>query len=374
LAAPHLVHVFASFDPDAAQLRTVRLIRHFAASYRHTIVTLDRRARARELLPGELDVGVVGPPPGSGAARATRLRPWLGLLGPDLILSYGWGAIEAAVANRWPRLAPHIHHEDAGDDDLPDRSRVRAVVRGLVLATVERVVVTTAAAEQTARRAWGLGREQVVRITCGVEAAAGEALAPIPGFERQPGEVVVGTVSTMRDTQALLRLLRALTRVQHGPLARLVIIGDGPGRGELVEAIVGLGLEGQTVLPGLILDPGRCMGHFDVYAGPSSGGRACALQAMAAGLPLIGPDVGGLEEIVSEPNRDFMIDPLNEAALAARLDALLRDAQLRARLGRANRAKVLAEHDFALMAQAYRALYDEMLRRERRRPEDGRGS
>ena len=374
MAVPHLVHVFASFDPGGAQLRTVRLIRHFDQRYRHTIVTLDRRARARELLPGELDVGVVGPPPGSGAARAARLRPWLALLRPDLALSYGWGAIEAALANRWPRLAPHVHHEDTGDDDLTDGSRLRTTVRRLVLATVERLVVTTPAAERLAHRTWGLGREQVVRIACGIETAASEPPDPIPGFVRHPGEVVIGTVSAMRDTEALHRLLRALTRVQHRSLVRLVIIGDGAGRGEIVEAIVGLGLETQTVLPGLILDPGRCMGHFDVYAAASRGGRACALAAMAAGLPLIGPDLGDLAATVSDPTRDFVIEPANEAALAARLDALLRDAQLRARLGRANRAKVLAEHDFATMVQAYGALYDDLLRGERRAGGDAPGS
>jgi L-malate glycosyltransferase len=364
VAAPHLVHVFASFDPGRPQLRTVRLIRHFAGSYRHTIVALDRRNRARDLLPAELDVGVIGPPAGAGAARAARLRPWLGLLRPDLVLSYGWGAIEGALANRWPRLAPHIHHED-GDDDLPDGSRLRAAVRRLVLATVERVVVSSPGTERVARRTWGLGHEQVVRIACGLEVAGGGAPSPIRGFERQPGEVVVGTVSAMRDTEAIHRLLRALTRIPHGPLTRLVIIGDGPGRGEIVEAIVGLGLETQTVLAGLILDPARCMGHFDVFVVSSRGGRAWALEAMAAGLPLIGTAAGDLEAAVSDPNRDFLIEPANEAALAARLDALLRDAQLRARLGRANRAKVLAERAFGPMAQAYQALYDDLLRHRR---------
>ncbi len=62
MSAPHLLHLFSSFEPGGAQLRTIALINRFGRRYRHTIAALDRSSAARDLIDGDLDVGVIGPP------------------------------------------------------------------------------------------------------------------------------------------------------------------------------------------------------------------------------------------------------------------------------------------------------------------------
>ena len=62
-------------------------------------------------------------------------RSVLGRLRPDLLLTYNWGAIEWAIANRLPRL-PHLHMEDGFGPEERDRQLPRRVLARRLLLTV----------------------------------------------------------------------------------------------------------------------------------------------------------------------------------------------------------------------------------------------
>jgi L-malate glycosyltransferase len=78
---------------------------------------------------------------------------------------------------------------------------------------------------------------------------------------------------------------------------------------------------------------------------------------MAAGLPLVGPQVGDIAATVAEENRPLIVSPGDAGALGGALAALAADAALRERIGRANRARARAEFDEKTMIAAYRRLY-----------------
>jgi len=362
---PHLVHVFATFAPHDAQIRTAGLINHFGARFRHTIVTMDRHAGARALIRRDLDVGVVGPPePGRLLpVRFAAIRSWLKLLQPDLIVTYGAGGPAVALADPWGAIAPRLHHEDDGDDGTSPGGRLRRLAR----ASAHRVLVPARALERIASRSWGLAPEKVCYVPNGVNVeglSAAPARDAVPGLERRPGELIVGTVSAFRRVDNLARLVRVFAMCRDREAARLVIVGDGPMRGELIRAIVEHDLESRVVLPGDVPGVENCLGLFDVFALSSDAATTPLglMQAMAAGLPVVGTDVGDVRDMVSEPNRDFVVPRDNEAAFAARLDGLLRDGQTRTRLGRANRAKALHAFRFEVMAEAWAAIVDDALR------------
>jgi L-malate glycosyltransferase len=364
---PHLVHIFPAYNIRGPQVRTAGLINHFGMRYRHTIVTLDRETSARGLIAPDLDVGMVGPPRTSLPLRRAQFRRWLQQLQPDLLLTYDWGGMEAALANLWLPLAPQIHHEDGfGDDERHDQSVSRRWARRLVLPQMGRVVVPSRTLEATARTSWHVPVERLRHIPNGTDLARYDQPAEpdaLPGLRRLPGELVVGAAGALYRVKNLERLVRAFATAPNRHVARLVIVGDGPQRGDLIEEIVRHELEAKTLLPGQLDRPHRYLRHFDVFAISSDTEQMplSVVEAMAAGLPVIGTDVGDIRQMVSEPNRDFIVDRNNEAALAAKLDALLRDGQLRTRLGRANRAKAQAEFTFERMAESYASLYEEVL-------------
>ena len=365
---PHLVHIFPAYSIRGPQVRTAGLINHFGPRYRHTIVSLDRETSARGLIAPDLDVGVLGPPPRAALPlRRTHFRRWLYQLQPDLILTYDWGGMEAALANLWLPLAPQIHHEDGfGDEERYGQSLSRRWVRRMLLPQMGRVVVPSRTLEAMARTSWHVPVERLRHIPNGIDVApyAGHAEPDgLPGLRRLPGELVVGAAATLYRVKNLERLVRAFAAAPNRHVARLVIVGDGPERGALIEEIVRHELEASTLLTGQLDQPHRYLRHFDIFAISSDTEQMplSVVEAMAAGLPVIGTDVGDIRQMVSEPNRDFIVDRNNEAALAAKLDALLRDGQLRTRLGRANRAKAQAEFAFERMAESYASLYEEIL-------------
>src|SRR6185436_12674346 len=72
---PHLLHVFSTFVPAGPETRTVRLIEAIGQEFRHSIVAMDGRTEARELLSGKVDVKMLDGPPKAGSfATLKRLR------------------------------------------------------------------------------------------------------------------------------------------------------------------------------------------------------------------------------------------------------------------------------------------------------------
>lgn len=369
VSPPHLVHAFATFEPHDAQVRTTGLINHFGPRFRHTIITMDRRAGARALITRDLDVGVIGPPGRRRPlpARFGPSRSWIRLLRPELILTYGFDAMATAFAYQWGSIAPRIHHEDGFDDDEWLRLRwPRAQLRRLACFGTTRVVVPSRALERIASQSWGIACDRICRLPIGIDVERFSRPPDpdaIPGFERQPGELIVGTVSGFRRVENLERLVRGFAMTAYGEASRLVIIGDGPTRGDLIRVIVEHDLESRVLLPGHVQGAERFLGLFDIFAMSSDTEQMPLrlMEAMAAGLPAIATDVGDVKAMVSEPNRGLVVPRDNEAAFAAKLDGLLRDGQLRMGLGRANRAK--AQHDFRFetMAAAWAELLDDAL-------------
>jgi glycosyltransferase involved in cell wall biosynthesis len=84
---------------------------------------------------------------------------------------------------------------------------------------------------------------------------------------------------------------------------------------------------------------------------------------MATGLAVASPAVGDVAEMVAPENAALITPVGDDAALAATLVRLAGDADLRARIGAANRARAAAEFDEGVMAARYAALYGEAMGR-----------
>jgi phosphatidylinositol alpha-1,6-mannosyltransferase len=88
-----------------------------------------------------------------------------------------------------------------------------------------------------------------------------------------------------------------------------------------------------------------------------------ALEAMAAGRPVVAGDVGGLPEIVAHGETGFLADPDDPAALAAALERLLGDPALARRMGAAGRARAEREFDVRRTARSFYDLLSAVSRR-----------
>ena len=173
----------------------------------------------------------------------------------------------------------------------------------------------------------------------------------------QPVVLAAARLDRSKGLDVLIEAARAL------PGARIAIAGEGPERRALRERIEALGLQDRVVLLGWQDDLRALMAAADVVVQPSrnEGLSITVLEAMAAGRPVVASDVGGTRESVADGVTGVLVPPGRPDALAAALDALLRDPQRRAALGAAARARAVASFSAQAMAAATSAVYEELL-------------
>jgi N-acetyl-alpha-D-glucosaminyl L-malate synthase BshA len=181
----------------------------------------------------------------------------------------------------------------------------------------------------------------------------------VPNFVRVDGAPaalagpVVMHASNLRAVKRPLDLVEVMARV---PEAQLRVVGDGPLREDLVararEAGVALELLGARPDAPALLRQGSV---FLLPSASESFGLA-ALEAMAAGLPVVATTAGGLPEVVTD-GHDGFLHPIGDAeAMARSVARLLRDAPLRRRMGAAARATAEGFGE-APAVDAYRSIY-----------------
>lgn len=369
-ARPRILHLHSTFSAGGKELRCVRLINAFAAGAQHAIVSgvPEHMEAAQHIAHG---ISVTYPrnfPTLRGKPTPGRLqRLAKAMVGYDLILTYNWGAMDAVMAHtlfgELHRLPPLIHHEDGFNDDEAHRLKTaRNWYRRIALGRASGLVVPSESLEAIALETWHQPIGRVKRIANGIDTGkfAGKCRADaLRGLVKRKGESWLGTLAGLRPVKNLQRLVRAFAPLPEE--WQLVIVGEGPEKAAIRDEALRLGVGHRVHLPGFAPDPARFVGLFDLFALSSDSEQApiSLIEAMAACRPVAAMDVGDVRDMVAQENRPFVAR--GEAALTAALQTLAGDADLRARLGRANLARARAEFDEKAMIAAYRRLYSSAL-------------
>jgi glycosyltransferase involved in cell wall biosynthesis len=150
---------------------------------------------------------------------------------------------------------------------------------------------------------------------------------------------------------------------ERGVDARLCLVGDGPDR-ELVERRAhDLGVSRQTLFLGYQREIGPYYALFDalVLSSGNEGTPAVAIEALAAGTPVVATDVGGVSDVVSDGVDGLLVAEGDPGALADALERLARDPELTRRLGAAGSARVTSRYRIERLVDDVDALYRELL-------------
>lgn len=362
----HILHLHSSFDLGGKESRAVRLMNAFGARARHMIVSgVPGRLGARDAIaPGIAYEIAQDPPPLTGRPSVSRYEAIARYMRRfDLVLTYNWGAIDGVMARRVfaKGLPPLIHHEDGFNEDEAGGLKLeRNAYRRLALGAAHALVVPSQTLERIALDIWKQPSGRVHRIVNGIAVdryAAKPVAGAIPGFRRKPGEVVIGSLAGLRAVKDLPMLVRAVGGVSGR--IQLVIVGEGPERDTIKQAAMAMGIGDRLHLPGFLAEPSRYVGLFDIFALSSRSEQfpISVVEAMAAGLPVVGPPVGDLPVMVSMANQPLICTYAGEVYLRDSIQALVNDRELRRRIGAENRARAQADYGEEAMLAAYARLY-----------------
>ena len=353
----HYLHVFATFDPGGPQLRTARVLDLLPSSHRHTVVAMDGRVGSAERIGSQVQLTVAPAPRarglwGTGRAMAGLIRD----LRPDLVLTYNWGAIETLLGARLARHRAVVHHEEGfGPEEIDRLLRRRSWMRRLLLRQARAVVVPSRTLETIARRTWRQPEERVRYLPNGVDlqrfkVGAGGA-----------GGVHLGHVSTFRSVKNQAMLLEAVAAMTARD-AQLTLVGDGPDRSACEQLARELGIAERVTFAGTSADTSEVYGAWDgfVLSSRTEQMPLVVLEAMASGLPVVSTDVGDVRDMVAEANRSLVVARDDVPAMAAALDRLVGDAELRAEVGAANRQRCEEQFELKTCLSRYAELYEQV--------------
>jgi len=275
--------------------------------------------------------------------------------------------------------------------------------------------------------AWGLPALQTLRIATGLNGRKGPATRIVASgcLPRQPGNAVIGPLTRwllrsvdqivasgqseaiqfrrcgVPDAHILLAPPGVSVPALHSPLStlhsllcigpierdkgfrdaiwafdilrflyddlQLVIAGDGPDRPRLEEFTRSIQATDRVRFPGPCPDMSKLLNQANVVWVPSlaEGGRQVALDAMAAGRPVVASQLPGLAEVVVDGQTGFLVSPGDKVACAKRTRRLCDDPDLARRFGEAGRQQVRQHFSLDHMVSRHADLYDDVLHARR---------
>ncbi len=289
----------------------------------------------------------------------------------------GRGLVTMMERDGYPVLAT-LHHPITVDRDL-DLAHARGAWRRVTLRRwygflemqmavarrIPRLVTVSESSRGDIVEQMGVDPERLQVVPVGVDP---RVFHPEASIRRVPGRLMT-TASADVPMKGLVHLLEALAKVRtERDDAHLVVIGRPKPKSRIPGLIDRLGLAGAVEFVSGVTTERivELYAEAEVACVPSlyEGFSLPAVEAMACGVPVVGTTGGAVPEVIGRDNETgLLVPPGDPSALAAALLRALGDADLRARIGAAGRARVLDRFTWRRTAEGtveqYRALLAE---------------
>ncbi len=271
------------------------------------------------------------------------------------------GFLEETWASRDPKRVGSERH-------IMQREREAYIMRE---ADAVVTLAETMAAEIVER---GVPRERIHLAPNAVDDSLLTAEYDGASFRRQYGigddEIVIGSVSSIVAYEGFATLLDAAALLRDaGTPVRVLLVGDGVERPNLLQQVERLRLRDIAILPGRV-GPDEALqaqAAIDIFTCPREDLRVCRLvtplkpvEAMALGKPVVLSDLPALSELVGGEGAGMLVPAGNPRALADAVAALRDDPERRREMGEAGKAEVAAKRTWSSLARTYRAIYQSL--------------
>jgi L-malate glycosyltransferase len=255
------------------------------------------------------------------------------------------------------RLVTSVHGADIFPKGKP-RDVYAAPLRFL-LRRSDIIVANSAAFQEDFLRIFPLLRDKTTFVHNGVDLAE---LNPQGGEAMQPDGRYILCVAAHNEKKALDVLLRAFALLIGSDAdIKLVLVGDGPLRGDLEVLAAELGLGSRVIFAGARDRPAvaQLLHGCELFVLPSRSEPfgIAVIEAMAVGKAVVASRTGGIPELVEDGEDGLLVEPDNDAELASTIKCLLHDSELRSKLASRARNKVRERFQWRHTGAAYSSLF-----------------
>lgn len=302
-----------------------------------------------------------------------KLVTLLRRLRPDLVHTHTAkaGALGrvAALLTGAPAILHTFHGHVLDGYFSPSLSRLFLQIERALARITDRIITVSPQVRRDLL-ARGVGRpEQVEVIPVGLDLDRFLHGAASPAHLRQTlpisaGAPLLGIVGRLVAIKDHSTLFQALVLLQsQGPSPHLIVVGDGEGREALARMAQELGLAPRVHFLGWRNDLEAILGELDVVicCSKNEGTPVALIEAMAAGVPVLATDVGGVGDLILHGETGWLVPPGDPPALSRAIRDLLADPERRARPLPAARRLVLERHDVNTLLHRMEALYEALL-------------
>jgi len=375
---PLVAHIIYALGTGGLENGLINIINRTPPDrYRHVIICLTNADdfANRITLPG-VQVIQLHKPAGQNFRVFWDLWKTLRALRPDVVHTRNLASLEMQLVTLLMPGIKRVHGEHGRDiHDLDGTNKKYNLLRKAMQPFVHRYIAVSRDLLQWLKSTVAIPEKKLRQIYNGVDAAKfsprqGRALvgdlAP-PGLLPE-NAVVVGTVGRLAEVKNQQLLIEAVgylytkRPILRGTL-RLVLVGDGPLKPQLVERVKQLGLSDVVWFSGDRNDVPALMQLMDIFILPSlaEGISNTLLEAMASGLPVIATSVGGNVELIEEGVNGRLVPVNNVVAMADAVAELVDDPALRQSMGEKGLALVRTTFNWERTVADYLAVYDILL-------------
>ncbi|MFL5244370.1 MAG: glycosyltransferase [Gemmataceae bacterium] len=367
---PTICQLVHSLRVGGAEILVAQLARATSPRYRVVFACLDDLGTLGEELRQEgYHVEVLDRRSGLDWRCSFRLGRFLRRHNVDLVHAHQYTPFFYGITARLFYRRPAILFTEHGRHfpDYPRRKRM--LFNRLMLRRWDRVVGVGHAVRQALIQNEGIPSHRVSVVYNGINlrrysSIAGDRTAVRKELGLEPDDFVIVQVARMDYLKDHGTAIRTIAQIApRCPQAKLVLVGEGPELEKVQEQVNQLDVSAHVRFVGLRKDVPSLLAAADLFllTSISEGIPLTVIEAMAAGLPVVGTRVGGMEEVIEEGATGLLAAAGDDKGLANHILHLIGDPALRTRMGEKGRERAFSLFSQEQMLAGYMRLYQEQL-------------
>lgn len=212
----------------------------------------------------------------------------------------------------------------------------------------------------------GFPEERTITHYIGIDVSG-----PPPSKKEMPHKTILH-VARLTEKKGTKYLIRAFAKVvEQSKQSKLIIIGDGPLKQDLLKLVNDLNLDkkveflgsqpNSVVMEWMSKSDIFCLPSVTALSGDSEGLGMVFLEAASAQLPTVATNHGGIPEAVVDGETGFLVEERNSLQLADKLLVLLNNRNVRLQMGKNARARITKKFNLSIQSKKLESLYKSVL-------------